>query len=719
MSTASLRRFIPAFLIVCALAVPTTAQSASDSNSGVAEAEKRLAEETDRLDKKKAACSVEFGNLVKPSVQKELASDAAAAVLKHKDAIRTQVAEAKAMGANSGRRARTTSEAALADEVRAAFESRVGRNLAGAPVCDILIDNVLDGINGGLAFKTEDCVKNAIGEVFSGPDFEKNWTSALADVFGKKVKEAKATVDAAKRLALEAAEAEKVTAAGGIPGMILVPEGEYVIGLDVADIEKLKTLTGYAKKDTFPQSAYGFPAHKQKFESFFMDQNEVTNRWYQEFCRETGHKPPKHWISPEAARREKPAGVDGLPGESARSIPVGANEGAKGDDRVPPLGLESAPVGFITLEDAKAFAVWCGRRIPTEFEWEAAARYRKVSDKVLRLFPWGDTYNLAKPLCNTALATSTAQRQKFRTVTPVGLWPDSKSTLGFNDLAGNALEMTVSPFDAYPGFKPDKAPKGTPDRPFDPDFIVCRGGSATTNDLYSATSMRFPLRSEETSWETVGFRTVASQNRTRDFVALTVASSRTGAALVDAGKTLKDEGAAKVPVLNTLDPDRSSALISGGWNTARNVPAQAKWIGAISRATKEFNSDQRLRDLAREAKEPVLLGYFSTDVDLKGVPAGAYAVMWNAADTKLRGKDNNPWPDGVILKKAGDVAVLQPTSARMVLVGKSTEKTKVKVSDGGKRVTVVFTYLVKDMKDARMTLELAFDADPANVKDFR
>jgi len=234
MPIASLRRFMPVAVLACALAAPLLAQGDSNSNQGVTDAEKRVAEEADRLEKKKAACSVEFGNLIRPSVQKELAGDAAAAVLKHKDTIRTQVAEAKAM-AQGGKRARTSAETALADDVRTAFENRVGRNLASAPVCDIFIDNVLDGINGGTAFKVEECLSNAIEEVFTGTDFAKNWDTALAETFGKKLKEAKTALDAAKRQAADAAEAEKVAAAGGIPGMILVPEGEHVIGLELAD----------------------------------------------------------------------------------------------------------------------------------------------------------------------------------------------------------------------------------------------------------------------------------------------------------------------------------------------------------------------------------------------------------------------------------------------------------------------------------------------------
>lgn len=718
MPIASLRRFMPAALLACALSAPMLAQGDTNSNPGVVDAEKRVAEEADRLEKKKAACSVEFGNLIRPSVQKELAGDAAAAVLKHKDTIRTQVAEAKAM-AQGGKRARTSAETALADDVRTAFENRVGRNLAGAPVCDIFIDNVLDGINGGTAFKVEECLSNAIEEVFTGTDFAKNWDAALADTFGKKLKEAKNALDAAKRQAADAAEAEKVAAAGGIPGMILVPEGEHVIGLEHAEVEKMKKLMDYAKKDTFPQTTYGFPSHKVKLDAYFLDQNEVTNRWYYEFCRDTGRKGPKHWISPEAAKKEKPAGMPSSSLPNDDGAPVGAQDGAKADDRVPPPSLENAPVAFITYEDARAFCEWAFRRLPTEFEWEAAARMKKTGDKATYFFPYGDTYNLAKAISNTSLANSTPLRQKFKTVTPVGSWPDSKSTLGFNDLSGNVIEITSSPFEAYPGFKSDKAPKGSPDRPYDPDFIVCRGGSATLNDIYSATTSRFALRPEETAWETVGFRTAVSKNRAKDFGTRVLSAPRTQTALVDAGKILKDETGARVPTLNVNDADRAAVLVSGGWNPAKNAPSRALLLGCISRGTKEFNSDQRVRDFAREHKEPVLLGYFQTDVDLKGLPAGAYLVMWNSADTKLRGKETNPWPDGVILKKCGDAAVVQPPSARMTLVAKSTEKNKVSVSPDGKKVTVILTFLVKEAKDARMTLELAFESDPEKVKSFR
>jgi hypothetical protein len=72
-------------------------------------------------------------------------------------------------------------------------------------------------VNGGTAFKVEDCLKNAVDEVFTGTDFAKNWDNALAEPFGKKLKEAKAALDAAKRLAADAAEAEKIAGRGRHP----------------------------------------------------------------------------------------------------------------------------------------------------------------------------------------------------------------------------------------------------------------------------------------------------------------------------------------------------------------------------------------------------------------------------------------------------------------------------------------------------------------------
>ncbi len=105
--------------------------------------------------------------------------------------------------------------------------------------------------------------------------------------------------------------------------MVLIPAGEYMMG-----------------KDSESGSDFS-PAHKVKVDSFFMDNHEVTNGEYFQFCKETGYRLPEFW-----------------------NIDIFRS----GEDYL------NYPVIGINWEDANKYAEWAGKRLPTEAEWEYAAR---------------------------------------------------------------------------------------------------------------------------------------------------------------------------------------------------------------------------------------------------------------------------------------------------------------------------------------------------------
>ncbi|MHC4178039.1 MAG: formylglycine-generating enzyme family protein, partial [Planctomycetota bacterium] len=98
------------------------------------------------------------------------------------------------------------------------------------------------------------------------------------------------------------------------------------------------------------------------------------------------------------------------------------------DDK-PPTGKEDHPVVYVDLDDARAYAAWAGKRLPTEEQWQYAAGGPKGL-----AYPWGNRFDPAR--CNHG--------QSGNTTTPVRAFPDGRSPLGAYDMCGNTWEWTES-----------------------------------------------------------------------------------------------------------------------------------------------------------------------------------------------------------------------------------------------------------------------------------
>jgi formylglycine-generating enzyme required for sulfatase activity len=192
--------------------------------------------------------------------------------------------------------------------------------------------------------------------------------------------------------------------------MVLVMGGTFIQGRDDAD----------------PSEA---PAHKVVLGTYYIDKHEVTVRQFNLFQKEAGRR----------AERAKALARD--PGLSA----VDAEE-----DR---------PVGLVTAREASDYCYWAGKRLPTEAQWEAAAR---TPDG--RIYPWGaEPPNWPRPR---------APRQ----IDPVMSFPNDLSPYGAFDLAGNAWEWTKDWYDPryYILFRTNPAdnPTGPPNRPRSAQLVV-------------------------------------------------------------------------------------------------------------------------------------------------------------------------------------------------------------------------------------------------------
>ena len=204
----------------------------------------------------------------------------------------------------------------------------------------------------------------------------------------------------------------------GPSGMVYVPGGTLQIGRDAGGDENER------------------PAHGVAVSPFFIDRTEVTNEQYRKFLEATGYPQPPSWS---------------------------ANRYPEGQDKY--------PVVDVTWEDAKVYAAWMGKRLPTEEEWEFAARGPEG-----RIYPWGNEWvpNIAN------VATSESEK---RQLAPVGRFSNGASPYGLLDLSGNAWEWTASDYQAYPGGKV-LLPAGYG------NLKVIRGGSYESTPEYATATLR-------------------------------------------------------------------------------------------------------------------------------------------------------------------------------------------------------------------------------------
>jgi len=221
--------------------------------------------------------------------------------------------------------------------------------------------------------------------------------------------------------------------------MVFVPGGEFKLGRDGGN----------------PAEA---PAHRVIVKSFFLDRTEVTNAQYQKFIDETNHLAPRAWRG-------------GLY----------------------PLGQADLPVTDVTWEDARDYAKWAGKRLPTEEEWEFATR----GERGWR-YSWGNAWSPEK---------ANAGRRNNRP-TPVGQYPQG-APLGVFDLIGNVWEWTSSDCAPYP------QGRGQPCRLDYTNLKIMRGGAYDSKPGNATATFRYPYPatrgdwgkySREADYKRVGFR---------------------------------------------------------------------------------------------------------------------------------------------------------------------------------------------------------------------
>ncbi|GAA3386221.1 ergothioneine biosynthesis protein EgtB [Cryptosporangium minutisporangium] len=222
------------------------------------------------------------------------------------------------------------------------------------------------------------------------------------------------------------------------------------------------------------------PAHAVGVEPFWIDADPVTNAQYIAFV-EAGGYDDERWWTPAGWAHRQAAGLAApqfwhRDGDTWRRTRFGHVE------EVPP----QEPVQHVCWYEADAYARWAGKRLPTEAEWEKAARYDPATGRSLR-YPWGDDDPTA---AHANLAGAHLQPA------PVGAYPDGVSPLGVRGLIGDVWEWTSSDFTPYPGFAMFPYPEYS-EVFFGSDYKVLRGGAWATDPSACRTTFRnwdYPIR---------------------------------------------------------------------------------------------------------------------------------------------------------------------------------------------------------------------------------
>lgn len=207
------------------------------------------------------------------------------------------------------------------------------------------------------------------------------------------------------------------------------------------------------------------PQHSMTLPAFDIDRYEVTNAQYKHFIDATQRRSPDHFRN-----------------------------------RTYPEGKADHPVTFVSWHDADAYCRWAGKRLPSDVEWEKAARGTDG-----RVYPWGNDINLAHG--NTPMRWAAIGQDGD--TTPVGAFAGGVSPYGLYDMSGNVWEWTASWYTAYPGNKVES-------ENFGERYKTLKGGSWFDCSFYkcgiSAPTFNRAFFSAKTKNDTFGFRCARDVN---------------------------------------------------------------------------------------------------------------------------------------------------------------------------------------------------------------
>ena len=244
-----------------------------------------------------------------------------------------------------------------------------------------------------------------------------------------------------------------------------IPAGNFLMGSDAEEVSALALEANFRGAMVDLQHTFDSekPLHQVSLPTYSISRYEITNAQYKLFIEENGRPKPRGNQGQNIWQEEK-------------------------------FASPHLPVVGVTWFDAQAFAEWIGGSLPTEAQWERAARGKRRNT-----YPWGDTSPRARKHANFA--------RRYDCPTPVGQFPEGSTSEGLADMAGNVWEWCLDEYDTtFYQNSPSQNPLNLRHRDVLRPRII-RGGAWDSGRTFLRSALRFKFFPLDSS-HSIGFRIV-------------------------------------------------------------------------------------------------------------------------------------------------------------------------------------------------------------------
>lgn len=284
--------------------------------------------------------------------------------------------------------------------------------------------------------------------------------------------------------------------------MVLIPAGDFIMGSDKVEKSNKSGEFGNVK----PWYMDEHPKHHENLPAYYIEEHEVTNGQYLKFVTLSGRGVPEYWLKNGYVLTPKADQLKGVSDDKLRQLAVNVIHLDKDTRKMSKQellhditetlhALDNLPVAEVNWYQAEQYCKWAGLRLPTEAEWEKAARGTHGAT-----FPWGNEWHTNM--------SNTGSEQWDTNVAPIKSYKTDKSPFGIYDMAGNVSEWVQDWYKPYKG-------SDYQSKDFGEKFKVARGAGWSGGEghyalrLFQRGAYRGNLPPDGT-YDDVGFRCAAN-----------------------------------------------------------------------------------------------------------------------------------------------------------------------------------------------------------------